>query len=35
VDEDMKGKGQIVNSSFFAMTAYYLIGPNFWNVASG
>lgn len=35
VDKVQKGKGRIVNTRFFAMTAHYLFDPDFCNVASG
>ena len=35
VDKVCKGKGRIVNTRFFAMTAHYLFDPDFCNVASG
>ena len=35
VDKVCKGKGRVVNSRFFAMTAHYLFDPDFCNVASG
>ena len=35
VDKVCKGKGRVVNTRFFAMTAHYLFDPDFCNVASG
>lgn len=35
VDKVLKGKGRVVNTRFFAMTAHYLFDPDFCNVASG
>jgi hypothetical protein len=35
VDKVHKGKGRVVNTRFFAMTAHYLFDPDFCNVASG
>jgi transposase len=35
VDKVQKGRGRIVNTRFFAMTAHYLFDPDFCNVASG
>jgi transposase len=35
VDKVQKGKGRIVNTRFFSMTAHYLFDPDFCNVASG
>ena len=35
VDKVQKGRGCIVNTRFFAMTAHYLFDPDFCNVASG
>ena len=35
VDKVSRGNGRIVNTRFFAMTAHYLLDPDFCNVASG
>jgi transposase len=35
VDKVTKGNGRVINTRFYAMTAHYLIDPDFCNVASG